>query len=183
MKHRYGAPPDNPAAYKPGVHAGKSPGTSPTPSANRTRVLQKNPTDIQPGKHTTDERDHQPKQPTLRGWNEIVAQLTIKAGDRSRMFERCTASLDSILQGLRPCLAMVNRTLERLDERLAPAVQPKPLVAAGPSTPPRVVSTPRTTNLQGTIIKYLVYKHPACPTPRRGPVASQKHRQRHQGRR
>jgi len=34
------------------------------------------------------------------------------------MFERYIASLDSTLQGFRPCLAMVNRTLERMDERL-----------------------------------------------------------------
>jgi len=31
--HRYGSPPDNPAAYETGRDAGKSPSTSPTPSA------------------------------------------------------------------------------------------------------------------------------------------------------
>jgi len=74
------------------------------------------------------------------------------------MFERYLASLDGTLKELRPCLAMVNRTLERHEERLAPVVQPKPFVAGGPYTQPRVVPTPVTAIKQGTIIKYLVKK-------------------------
>jgi len=113
------SPPNNTAAYEPGVGSGESPGTSPTPSANRIRVLHSktNPTDTQQGIHTTDERDHHTKQPTLREWSEVAAQLTSIDRETSRMFERHTTSLESTMQGLRPCLAMVDRTLERLDER------------------------------------------------------------------
>jgi len=51
---------------------------------------------------------------------------------------------------------VVNRIFERLEERLEPVVQPKPFVAGGPDTPPRVVSTPVPVIKQRTIIKYLV---------------------------
>jgi len=35
------------------------------------------------------------------------------------------ASIDNTLKGLGPCLAQVNKVLERLDQRLAPVVPPR----------------------------------------------------------
>jgi len=61
---------------------------------------------------------------------------------------------------LGPCLVMVNRTLERLDERLATPRQRKLPGAEGPSTSPRVVPTPGAATKHGTIIKYLVHQYP-----------------------
>jgi len=75
------------------------------------------------------------------------------------MFERYIASLDGTLKELRPCMAVVKRTLKRLDESLGPVGQPKPLAARGFDTQPRVVTaTPVAVTRQGTIIKYIGYK-------------------------
>jgi len=126
---------------------------SPAPSSNRKT----NPADTQPGVpngvrdhtirvHIEVERataDHKTKQPTSREWVEVAAQFTSAANDTARMFERYLASLDDKLKELKPCLAKVNRTLERLEERLAAVVQPKPFVANGLDKQPRDVSTPQ----------------------------------------
>jgi len=96
------------------------------------------------------------------------------------MFERYIASLVGTLKELRPCMAVIEQTLERLDERLGPVVQPKPFAARGPDTQPRVVPTPATVTRQGTIIRYLVrmsahgtYREPRAQlTPPRGTLDS-----------
>jgi len=80
----------------------------------------------------------------------------VAANNTSRIFEHYLASLDDTLRELRPCLATVNRTLKRLEELLAPVVQPRKVGAEWPNTPPRVVSTSAIVIKQGTIIKYLV---------------------------
>jgi len=87
--------------------------------------------------------DHETKQPTSREWGEVAAQLLSVANNTARMFERYLASLDDTLKELKPCLAKVNRTIERLDERLASPVQPELFVADGLDTPPRDASTPQ----------------------------------------
>jgi len=117
-----GSTQNNTTAYAAGVGAGESPGTSPTPADTSPGV----PRRVRDHATTDQENKHPPyKQPTLSEWSEVAAQLTSIASDTSRMFERYIASLDGTLHGLRPCLAMVNRTLERPNECLAPAVQPK----------------------------------------------------------
>jgi len=124
------------------VGAEESPGTSLTPSSNKE----------------THPADHETKQSTLREWSEVAAQLTATANVTSRMFERYIASLDGTMKELRPCMAVIERTLKKLDERLGPVVQPKPFAVRGPDTQPRVVPTPVTVTRQGTIIIYLVRK-------------------------
>jgi len=58
------------------------------------------------------------------------------------MFQRYLASMDDTLKELKPCLAKVNHTLERLDERLAPVVQHRPLGAERLDTQPSDILTP-----------------------------------------
>jgi len=144
------SPPDNTAAYEPGVGAGESPATSPTPADTSPSVSERS------REYATTYQ--QTKQPTLSEWSEVAAQFKATARDRSRMFERYIASLKNTLKELRPCLAAVQRTLDRLNKRLGPVGQPKPWAVDRPDTQPRVVPTPVTVNKQGTIIRYLVRK-------------------------
>jgi len=145
------SPPDKTAAYTPRVGVGESPGTSPIP-ADRSPGVPRRVRDYA----TTDQVT---KQPTLSEWSEVAAQLKATTKDTSRMFERYIASLDNILQELRPCIAVVQRTIKRLEERLGPVGQPTPLAAEGSDTQPRVVQQkPVTVPKQGTIIRYLVRK-------------------------
>jgi len=152
--------PDNTAAYKPGVGAGESPGTSPIPVG----TLPGGPRRIRD--HAT--ADQKYKQPTLNEWSEVAAQLRSAASDTSRKLESHLASMDDTLKGLGPYLAQmnvlgpylaqVNRILERLEQRLGPVGQPKPCAADRPDIQPRAVPTPVTVTEQGTILRYLVSK-------------------------
>jgi len=131
----------------------ENPGTSPTTSP----IKQTNQKYKQPGvpqgvrDHTTSvhievERatsDHQIKKPTNRKWGEFAAHLKLAANDTSKRFELYLALLDGTLKELGPFLAKVNRTLERLEQRLAPVVPPTPFVADGLDTQPRDISMPQ----------------------------------------
>jgi len=86
------SPPDNTAAYKPGVGAGESLGTSPTPSSNNKK------------------KSGRPSNKTNREWSEVAAQLRATANETSRMFERYIASLDGTLKELKPCMEVIERT-------------------------------------------------------------------------
>jgi len=91
---------------------------------------------------------HQMKQPTSREWCEVSAHLTSVANDPNRKLEYHLAPIDGTPKGLGPYLAQVNRTFEKLVQRLAPVVPPTPYAADGPSQfesfqQHRDVSTPR----------------------------------------
>jgi len=101
---------------------------------------------------------HQMKQTSSREWCEVSAHLTSVANDPNRKIEYYLAPIDGTPKGLGPYLAQVNRTLEKLVQRLAPVAQPKLYVAERPDAPLRVVLTPVATSNQRIIIQYLVKK-------------------------
>jgi len=131
----------------------ENPSTSPTTSSNK----QTNQKDTQSGvpkgvrDHTTSVHieveqttsDHQIKPPTNKEWGEFAAQLPSAANDTSKRLDLYLASINGTMKELGPCLTKVNRTLERLEKRLAPVVQPTPFVVDGLGTQPRDVSTPQ----------------------------------------
>jgi len=133
-----------------GLDTYENPSTRPAPLSTGRACLT-----LQPGvpkgvrDHTTSvhievERatlDLQIKQPTNREWGEFAAHLTLAANDKTNKLKLYLASIDGTLKGLGPCLAQVNRILERLEQRLAPVVKLTPVVADGPDTQPRGSNT------------------------------------------